>query len=197
MSAAKSFARSGNIEENMSRIGKKSITLPKGVSVSLSGESIVVKGPKGTLSEKLHPLVKLEIEEKEIHVYPVKEHRDAGAFQGTTRALVANMITGVTEGFKKTLAIVGVGYRVALEGGKKLVFSLGFSHPVEFPLPEGITAEIGDKGISFSVMGADKKLLGQTCATIRGFKPPEPYKGKGIRYTTEKVRIKAGKAGSK
>lgn len=180
----------------MSRIGKKSITLPKGVNVTLSGESIVVKGPKGTLTEKILPLVKVEIDEKEIRIQPSKESRDAGAFQGTTRALVANMVTGVTEGFKKTLSIIGVGYRVALDG-KKLVFSLGFSHSVEFPLPDGISAEIGDKGISFSVMGADKKLLGQTCATIRGFKPPEPYKGKGIRYTTEKVRQKAGKSGSK
>jgi large subunit ribosomal protein L6 len=180
----------------MSRIGKKSILLSKGVSVSLSEEYVVVKGPKGTLTEKLLPLVKVEIDEKEIRIQPLKESREAGAFQGTTRALVANMITGVTEGFKKTFSIVGVGYRVALEG-KKLVFSLGFSHSVEFSLPEGITAEIGEKGIGFSVAGADKKLLGQTCATIRGFKPPEPYKGKGIRYITEKVRQKAGKAGSK
>ncbi len=180
----------------MSRIGKKTITLPKGVSVSVSGESIVVKGPKGTLSERMNPLVKLEIDEKEVRVRPAKDDRNAGAFQGTVRALVANMVTGVSEGFKKTLSIVGVGYRVALEG-KKLVFSLGFSHPVEFPLPDGITAEIGDKGVIFSVMGADRKLLGQTCATIRGFRPPEPYKGKGIRYSTEKVRQKAGKAGSK
>ena len=180
----------------MSRIGKKPIAIPKGVTVSQNGQSIVVKGPKGTLTEAMLPLVNVEMDEKEIRVKPAKSGREADAFQGTTRALLANMVTGVTEGFKKSMTIVGVGYRVALEG-KKLVFSLGFSHPVEFPLPDGFSAEVGDKGINFSVMGADKKQLGQICATIRGFKPPEPYKGKGIRYVTETVRQKAGKAGSK
>lgn len=180
----------------MSRIGKKPIAIPKGVSVSQNGQSIVVKGPKGTLTETLMSVVSVEMDEAEVRVKPAKPGREAAAFQGTTRALVANMVTGVTEGFKKSLTIVGVGYRVALEG-KKLIFNLGFSHPVEFPLPEGFSAEVGDKGINFSVMGADKRMLGQICATIRGFRPPEPYKGKGIRYVTETVRQKAGKTGSK
>lgn len=180
----------------MSRIGKKPIAIPKGVTVSLKEQTIVVKGPKGTLSEPILPVVKVEMTDQEICVQPSKPGREAAAFQGTTRALLANMVTGVTEGFKKSMSLVGVGYRVSLEG-KKLVFNLGFSHPVEFPLPDGLTAEVGDRGVNFSVMGADKKLLGQTCATIRGFRPPEPYKGKGIRYATETVRQKAGKAGSK
>jgi large subunit ribosomal protein L6 len=180
----------------MSRIGKKPIEIPKGVNVNLSGDSIVVKGPKGTLTEKLVSCIKVDMDDKEIRISPEVETREAAAFQGTTRALVANMVTGVTVGFKKSLSIVGVGYRVSLEG-KKLVFNLGFSHPVDFPLPDGISAEVGDKGLVFTVMGADKKLLGQTCATIRGFRPPEPYKGKGIRYADETVRQKAGKAGSK
>jgi len=180
----------------MSRIGKKPIAIPKGVSVTQTGQSIVVKGPKGTLTENILSVVNVEMSENEILVKPAKPGREAAAFQGTTRALVANMVTGVTEGFKKSMTIVGVGYRVSLEG-KKLVFNLGFSHPVEFALPEGFSAEVGDKGINFSVMGADKRVLGQICATIRGFRPPEPYKGKGIRYVTETVRQKAGKAGSK
>ncbi len=180
----------------MSRIGKKTIAIPKGVTVTLNDDIIVVKGPKGTLSERLLPIVKIEMDDKEIKVKPAKNDREAGAFQGTVRALLANMVTGVTEGFKKTMNIVGVGYRVSLEG-KKLVFSLGYSHPVEFALPDGYTAEVGDKGIVFSVSGSDKRVLGQICATIRGFKPPEPYKGKGIRYSNEKVRQKAGKSGSK
>jgi large subunit ribosomal protein L6 len=113
-----------------------------------------------------------------------------------TRALIANMVKGVNEGFRRNMSLVGVGYRVSLEG-KKLVFNVGYSHAIEFPLPDGVSAEVGDKGVNFSIMGADKQLVGQICATIRGFRPPEPYKGKGIRYADEIVRQKAGKAGSK
>jgi len=180
----------------MSRIGKKPIGIPSGVTVSLSGETITVKGPKGNLSQGVRDDVNVELDDKEIRILPGGDGRQAGAFQGMTRALIANMVTGVSEGFKKSMSLVGVGYRVSLEG-KKLVFNVGYSHAIEFPLPDGISAEVGDKGANFSILGADKQLVGQTCATIRGFRPPEPYKGKGIRYADEIVRQKAGKAGAK
>jgi large subunit ribosomal protein L6 len=180
----------------MSRIGKKPIEIPSGVTVNLAGAMLTVKGPKGALKQSISDTVKVELDDKEIRILPLGEGRKIGAFQGMTRSLVANMVTGVSEGFKKTLSLVGVGYRVSLEG-KKLVFNVGYSHPIEFPLPDGISAEVGDKGANFSIMGADKQLVGQICATIRGFRPPEPYKGKGIRYADEIVRQKAGKAGAK
>ena len=180
----------------MSRVGKKPIEIPSGVAVDVKNELITVKGPKGTLSQKLVPDVKVEADAKEIRVQTTSEGRKYGAFQGMTRALVANMVTGVTEGFKKDMTLIGVGYKVSLDG-KKLIFNVGYSHPIEFPLPEGISAQVGDKGINFSIMGTDKQLVGQICATIRGFRPPEPYKGKGIRYVDETVRQKAGKAGAK
>lgn len=180
----------------MSRIGKKPIAIPKGVTATLTADSFTAKGPNGTLTRKLPPDVIVKIEGDQVIVLRKAEARRFGAFHGLARALLANMVTGVSEGFKKELTIVGIGYKVALEG-KKLVFNLGYSHQVEFPLPNGLAAEIGDKGTSFTVKGADRELLGQTCATIRGFRPPEPYKGKGIRYTNETVRQKAGKAGVK
>ena len=180
----------------MSRIGKKPIVIPGGVKVSLNGQVITIKGPKGSLTQELLSDVKVDVGDKEVRVLPAKESRQATAFQGMTRALLANMVTGVTEGFKKNMSLEGVGYRVALDGGK-LVFNVGYSHPIEFALPEGISAEIGEKGVNFSILGSDKQLVGQTCATIRAFRPPEPYKGKGIRYADEIVRHKAGKAGAK
>ncbi len=180
----------------MSRIGKKPIAIPKGVTVSQSGEALTVKGPKGTLTQEVISDVEVKVGDKEITVHPVGESRQAGAFQGMTRSLIANMVTGVTEGFRKNMSLVGVGYRVALEG-KKLVFNVGYSHQINFELPDSLSAEVGDKGVNFSIMGPDKQLVGQTCATIRGFRPPEPYKGKGIRYANEVVRQKAGKAGAK
>lgn len=180
----------------MSRIGKKAIEVPSGVTVSLAGQTVSVKGPKGTLKRELPPQVEIAIQGKEIQVNSQGSGRDLSAYRGLARALLANMVKGVTEGFKRDMALVGVGYRVSLTG-KKLVFTLGFSHPVEFPLPAGIEAEVGERGINFSIKGIDKELVGQTCATIRGFRSPEPYKGKGIRYTDEVVRQKAGKAGAK
>lgn len=180
----------------MSRIGKKPIEIPNGVTVNFNNQEITVKGPKGTLSQTVVPEVGVEVDKKEIRIQTNGETRQHGAFQGMTRAILANMVTGVTEGFKKNMSLVGVGYKVSLEG-KKLVFNVGYSHPIEFPLPDGISAEVGDKGINFSIVGMDKQLVGQICATIRGFRPPEPYKGKGIRYADEIVRQKAGKAGAK
>ncbi|MCP4675231.1 MAG: 50S ribosomal protein L6 [Deltaproteobacteria bacterium] len=180
----------------MSRIGKKPIVIPKGVQVTLTGDNIAIKGPKGALSRVLPPNAKVEVKKDEICVEPGGVGRRFGAFHGLTRALLANMVMGVSEGFKKDMSLVGVGYRVTLQG-KKLVFNLGFSHPIEFDLPKGIEAEVGERGANFSIKGVDRELVGQICATIRGFRPPEPYKGKGIRYTGEFVRQKAGKTSVK
>ena len=180
----------------MSRIGKKAIEVPGGVTVSLAGQTISIKGPKGTLKRELPPQVEVAVHGKEIQVSPKGGGRNLSAFQGLVRALLANMVKGVTEGYKREMALIGVGYRVSLSG-KNLVFTLGFSHPVEFPLPAGIEAEVGERGVNFSIKGIDKELVGQTCATIRDFRSPEPYKGKGIRYSDEVVRQKAGKAGAK
>jgi large subunit ribosomal protein L6 len=180
----------------MSRIGKKPIEIPSGVTVTLTGEEIAVKGPKGTLNRRLPPNVKVSVEKNEVIVTPAGKGRRLGAFQGLTRALLENMVTGVSKGFQKDMSLIGVGYKVALKG-KALVFNLGYSHPIEFPLPKGIEAEVGERGVNFSIKGIDREVVGQTCATIRGFRPPEPYKGKGIRYTKEVVRQKAGKTGAK
>jgi large subunit ribosomal protein L6 len=180
----------------MSRIGKKPIAIPKGVAVDLKGKTLSIKGPRGTLHRELPPDVALEVSPAVIQVVRQGDERRFGAFQGMTRALIQNMVKGVTEGFKKDMSIVGVGYRVSMQG-RKLVFNLGFSSPVEFPLPEGVDAEVGEKGVTFALKGIDCEKLGQTAATVRGFRPPEPYKGKGIRYANEVVRQKAGKAGAK
>ena len=180
----------------MSRIGKKPIEIPKGVAVDVKGGTISVKGPKGTLAKEVPPHVQVKTEGGTLVVERESEERQVGAYQGLARALLNNMVVGVTRGFEKKMAIEGVGYRVSLQG-TKLVFNLGYSSPVEFPLPKGIDAEVAEKGVAFSLKGIDKELLGQTAATIRGFRPPEPYKGKGIRYVDEKVRRKAGKAGGK
>ncbi len=154
-----------------------------------------VKGPKGQLQREIHPLSNVSVEDDVIHVTPVDESRDARALWGLTRTLINNMVVGVTEGFKKGLEIVGVGYRVE-QKGNTLVFSLGFSHPVEFELPKGISATL-DKQNKVMLEGIDKELLGHTAAKVRAFRPPEPYKGKGVRYMNEHVRRKVGKAGSK
>jgi len=180
----------------MSRIGKKPVEIPKGVTVDVKENTVSVKGPKGSLRKKLPPHVKVKAEGGAIIVERESEERQMGAYQGLTRALINNMVIGVTRGFEKKLALEGVGYRVAKQGGN-LVFNLGYSSPIEFPLPKGIEAEVAEKGVAFSLKSADKELLGQTAATIRDFRPPEPYKGKGVRYVDEKVRRKAGKAGGK
>lgn len=179
----------------MSRIGRKPITLPKGVEVSIDGNTIQVKGPKGTLSMDIMPQIKIAVEDAQINVTRESELKPVRAAHGMTRAMIANMITGVSSGFEKMLEIVGVGYRAQLQG-KNLVLSLGFSHPVEVVPPAGIefTAE---SPIKISVRGIDRQLVGQVAANIRSYRPPEPYKGKGIRYAGEYVIRKAGKAGAK
>lgn len=179
----------------MSRIGRKPILLPKDVDVKVEGSGIQVKGPKGTLVMDIMPQITVSVENGQVSVGRESEIKAVRAAHGMIRAMIANMITGVSTGFEKVLEIVGVGYRATLQG-KNLVLSLGFSHPVEVVPPAGIefTAE---SPIKISVRGIDRQLVGQVAADIRGYRPPEPYKGKGIRYAGEYVICKAGKAGAK
>jgi large subunit ribosomal protein L6 len=175
----------------MSRIGKKAIALPPGVQVEFEPPWVRVAGPKGKLSQKIDGQVALKIEKDKIWVERPADPKRGGALQGLTRTLVANMIQGVTAGFSRVLEINGVGYRAELQGNV-LSLSLGYSHPVKFPLPEGIKAEV-DRQVRITLRGADKELLGLTAAKIRSLRPPEPYGGKGIKYAEEVIRRKAGK----
>jgi large subunit ribosomal protein L6 len=180
----------------MSRIGKKPIPLPAGVKVKLEGQELTVTGPLGTLSRVLPPRVSLEVDDREIRVVPRDDSRESRSFWGLTRTLVANMVTGVSQGFNRILEIVGTGYKVEAKG-EALVFSLGYSNPVEFVLPQGISAQVLDKGTRFELKGVNKEQLGQTAANIRALRPPNVYKGKGVRYAGEKLRRKVGKAGGR
>jgi len=176
----------------MSRAGRKVIQIPKGVSVNIAPGTVSVKGPKGQLQFALPALgIKVEQEGDQVVCTRAVEDRDTRAAHGMVRAQVANMVTGVSEGFKRVLEINGVGYRAEVSG-KKLVLQLGFSHPVEFPLPEGVTAAVDKNLITLS--GIDKQNLGATAAKVRSFRPPEPYKGKGVKYLEEQILRKAGKA---
>jgi large subunit ribosomal protein L6 len=175
-----------------SRIGKKPIVIPSGVTVSRDGRSVRVKGPKGELAFTMGHGVDVAVEPQEIVVSQVGGGKQALALHGTTRALIANMVTGVTRGFSKALEITGTGYRAQMSG-KKLTLQLGFSHPVELVPPVGISITV-ENPTRLVVSGSSKELVGQVAADIRGYKPPEPYKGKGIRYAGEYVRRKAGKA---
>jgi large subunit ribosomal protein L6 len=178
-----------------SRVGKRPIPLPKGVTATVKERLIEVKGPKGTLTRSLPPSVSVKVSAGSIAVQPTIAGRDGARFQGLARALVAGMVTGVAEGYTKTLQLVGTGYRAEVKG-QVLNLSLGFSHPIAFPLPQGIKCEIpaDSKGTIVILTGSDKEAMGQSAAKIRGFRPPEPYGGKGVRYQGEKVREKAGKA---
>jgi large subunit ribosomal protein L6 len=180
----------------MSRIGKRPVSVPKGVDITLSDGTVRVKGPKGELTLNVHPEMKIAIEDGEVQVERPSDSPRHKALHGLTRTLVANMVDGVTTGFSKTLEIVGVGYRAEKKGGDQLKLSLGFSHPIEYQPPSGINIEVPNP-TTVTVQGADKQTVGQVAADIRAFRPPEPYKGKGIRYQGEQVRRKAGKtAGS-
>jgi large subunit ribosomal protein L6 len=180
----------------MSRIGKKPVEIPKGVEVKIDKNIITAKGPKGTLSLEIHPRIKVTLEDGKIVLKRPTDEKQDKALHGTMRALVANMIEGVSKGYEKVLEILGVGYRAQVQGNK-LIFSLGYSHPVEFQLPEGIKATVDSKQTTITLQGADKALLGQVAANIRALRPPDPYKGKGIRYAGEQLRLKPGKAGKK
>lgn len=173
----------------MSRIANSPIAVPQGVEFSHSNGQVKVKGKSGSLEMNLHPEVDLEVEEGVIRVSP--RQPEGMAMAGTMRALINNMIQGVTEGFEKRLNLVGVGYRAQVQG-KKLNLQLGFSHPVDFEIPEGITVETPSQ-TEVVIKGTDKQLVGQVAAEIRGFRPPEPYKGKGVRYADERVVMKEAK----
>ena len=175
----------------MSRIGKKAVALPKGVTASVEGQTVKVKGPKGELSVKLVPEVSAAVGEHGITITPDKKQERAAQMWGLSRSLVNNLVTGVTAGFTQKLEIQGVGYRAAVQG-KNLNLQLGFSHDVAYPIPAGITIT-SEKPTMISVSGIDKQLVGQVAAEIRGYRPPEPYKGKGVRYEGEYVRRKEGK----
>lgn len=176
----------------MSRIGNTPINLPEGVSLTLDQNVVVVKGPKGELTYQLPPLIELEINQNEIKVKRANNSKPAKSFHGLTRALLANMVQGVSQGYTKVLELVGTGYRVAKQGNK-LVISVGYSHPVEYPEPDGVKLEVEGNNL-IKVSGIDKQLVGQVAAEIRAIRKPEPYKGKGIRYQGEHIRRKAGKA---
>ncbi len=175
----------------MSRIGKQPVAIPDKVKIDLQGQVMTVTGPKGTLSRELHPQMKIEVVENEIQVSRPSDSRTNRALHGLTRQLIFNMGEGVTNGFEKSLEIIGVGYRAEMLG-KHLKLLLGFSHPIIVKAPEGIVIELPEAG-KIKVSGINKELVGQMAAKIRGFRPPEPYKGKGIRYVGEYVRRKAGK----
>ena len=179
----------------MSRIGKYPVSVPSGVDVKIDGSDVTVKGPKGTLSLTVAEPIIVEQVDGEIAVNRPDDERLSKSLHGLTRTLIANMVTGVTEGYEKKLEIVGTGYRVALKGSS-LEFALGFSHPVVVDAPQGITFAV-ESPTKFSVSGIDKQLVGETAANIRKIRKPEPYKGKGVRYAGEQVRRKAGKAGKK
>ncbi len=178
----------------MSRIGKKPIVIPSGVKIETSGPDVTVTGPKGSLKQTIVAGLNIQVNGNELLVLTENQSRKSRSFQGLTRSLLANMVQGVSEGVKKVLEISGLGYKAELDGST-LVLNLGYSHPVRFSLPEGITASV-EKNTIVTISGIDKQKIGQVAANIRATRKPEPYKGKGIRYSGEKIRRKAGKAGA-
>ena len=179
----------------MSRVGKKPVPVPDKAKITYKDRVLIVKGDKGSLTREIHPAVDLEIADNIINVLLLKDDRESRALQGLTRSLVANMVTGVSTGFERVLEINGIGYRAELKG-QNIIFNLGFSNPVTFPLPEGVSAT-SEKNNIVKLSAIDKELLGRTAASIRQLRPPEPYKGKGIKYAEEYVQRKAGKTGTK
>ncbi len=179
----------------MSRVGKKPISIPEKVNVSLKDRLVTVKGSKGTLSRTIHDDVDLEVEGNVIQVVIQNEDRKSRALQGLTRSLVNNMVIGVSSGFERVLEINGIGYRAEAKG-KALILNLGYSNPVNFELPDGVSASV-DRNTVIKLSAIDKEKLGQTAASIRKLRPPEPYKGKGIKYAEERIIRKAGKTGTK
>ena len=178
----------------MSRVGKKPIPIPDKAKISYDNRILTVQGDKGTLAQSIHPDVELKIEDGVMNVTALKDTRNCRALQGLTRSLVNNMITGVTQGFERILEISGIGYRAELKGST-IVLNVGYSNPVEFNLPEGVSAAVERNNI-IKLSGIDKQKIGAVAASIRKIRPPEPYKGKGIKYAEEYIRRKAGKAGA-
>jgi len=179
----------------MSRVGKLPIDVPNGVEVTISGQDVKVKGPKGQLERSFHPLVEVAQDGQVLTIKPMDDSQKARGLWGLSRTLLNNMVVGVSQGFTRVLEINGVGYRAEV-ASDTLKLTLGFSHPVEHKLPGGISASV-EKNTIVTLSGFDKELLGQTAATIRRYRPPEPYKGKGIKYSDEVIRRKVGKAGVK
>ena len=179
----------------MSRIGRQPVAIPQGVDVKVGKGVIQVKGPKGALDVALLPGIDAKVDGDEVNLTRTNEENRTRAFHGLARALLANATTGVSKGWTKELEIVGIGYR-AEKQGDAVVFNLGYSHPVDFPVPDGITIDVDAKANRVTVGGIDRQRVGQVAAEIRALRPPEPYKGKGIRYAGERVRTKAGKQGA-
>jgi large subunit ribosomal protein L6 len=179
----------------MSRKGKLPIPLPKGVEVKVTSTEVSVTGPKGSLLQKLVPGVLVNVENNEVHVTIDSEKSDISHFHGLYRTLIDNMVTGTSQGFERRLEMIGVGYRAAVQG-ELLDLQLGFSHPTKLPIPKGLTVKV-DKNTLILISGFDKHLVGQFAANVRSMRPPEPYQGKGIRYSGEYVRKKAGKSAAK
>lgn len=178
----------------MSRIGKKPVEIPSGVTIEITATEIKVKGPKGELKRKLHPKVGVKVENNQIIVTRKEDLKEDKSLQGLMRSLIANMVEGVSKGFEKRMEVVGVGYRFQ-PSGNKITLTLGFSHPIELKAPAGITFENDEESKQTIVIkGVDKEIVGEIAAKVRSFRPPEPYKGKGIRYENEYVPRKAGKA---
>jgi len=178
----------------VSRVGKKPVALPKGVQIQIEGNTVKVKGPKGELARSFPPPVTIAMEGAELVVSRPNDSPSVRALHGTTRALINNMVTGVSDGFTKQLIVEGVGYRAEMKG-EQLVMALGFSHPVPVDPPPGISFAVDERTKTITISGIDRELVGQVAADIRGWRPPEPYKGKGLRYAGERIRRKAGKAG--
>jgi large subunit ribosomal protein L6 len=174
----------------MSRVGRKEISLPSGVNVDLDDRVVKVKGPKGELSYRLLPNLDLELEEGKVRITQSDLTKTGRAYWGLTRALINNMVVGVSEGYKRSLELQGTGYRAEVQG-QKLVLHIGYSHPVEYPMPKSVNAKV--EGPRIHLDSIDKQAVGQVAAEVRSFRPPEPYNGKGVRYLGEQVRQKAGK----
>ncbi|OLC90251.1 MAG: 50S ribosomal protein L6 [Acidobacteria bacterium 13_1_40CM_4_58_4] len=179
----------------MSRIGRKPIPLPKGVTVKIEGSTVAVQGPKGKLNTQLPPGIRME--QQDGHLAAIRDHDSQAALHGLARALVNNAVEGVTKGWTRELEIVGIGYRAELKGKGTVVFSLGYSHPIEYPLPLGIEVAIDPKQTKLTISGIDRQKVGQVAAEMRGLRPPDPYKNKGVRYAGERLKKKVGKTGAK
>jgi large subunit ribosomal protein L6 len=179
----------------MSRIGKKPIALPKGVTVKIEGNTVAVQGPKGNLQTTIPAGIK--VQQQDGHLLAVRENDSQAALHGLTRALVNNAVEGVTRGWTRDLEIVGIGYRAEMKGKGTVVFTLGYSHPIEYPLPSGIDVAVDPKQTKLSVTGIDRQKVGQVAAEMRSLRPPDPYKNKGVRYSGERLKKKVGKTGAK
>jgi large subunit ribosomal protein L6 len=179
----------------MSRIGKKPIPIPKGVTIKVEGNTVLVQGPKGKLDTPLPAGIK--VEQKDGNLVAIRENDSQAAVHGLARALVNNAVEGVTKGWIRDLEIVGIGYRAEMKGKSMVVFSLGFSHPIEYPLPTGVEAAVDPKQTKITLTGIDRQKVGQVAAEMRSLRPPDPYKNKGVRYAGERLKKKVGKTGAK